>query len=61
MESMKKSDSKWYLTKVKQTIYKFGMIQDGDTVVVGLSGGKTAPFCCTPWSSFAGRPRLNLT
>lgn len=40
MESVKKSDGKWYLTKVKQTIYKFGMIQDGDTVVVGLSGGK---------------------
>src|SRR5690554_6429104 len=37
---MRRSDSKWFLTTVKQTIYRFRMIENGDTVVVGFSGGK---------------------
>lgn len=37
---LRKSDSKWFLTRVKQTIYHNGMIEAGDTVVAGFSGGK---------------------
>ncbi len=34
------SDGKWFLTKVKQTIYRYGMIAEGDSVAVAFSGGK---------------------
>ena len=37
---MRRTDSKWFLTKVKRTIYDFKMIEKGDRVAVGLSGGK---------------------
>ena len=37
---MRSSDGKWYLTRVKRTIYKYKMIADGDRVAVGISGGK---------------------
>ena len=35
-----KSDSKWYLTKVKQTIYRYKMIEEGDRVALAVSGGE---------------------
>ena len=34
------SDGKWFLTRVKQTIYRYRMIEDGDSVAVAVSGGK---------------------
>ncbi len=37
---MRRSDSKWFLTRVKRTIYDFKMIDPGDRVAIGLSGGK---------------------
>lgn len=37
---MKKSDNKWFLTKVKQAISKYKMINNGDRVAVGSSGGR---------------------
>ncbi|MDS1030847.1 ATP-binding protein [Bacillota bacterium LX-D] len=37
---MKKSDSKWFLTKVKRALKDFQMIDPGDRIAVGLSGGK---------------------
>ncbi|HED23706.1 MAG TPA: tRNA 2-thiocytidine biosynthesis protein TtcA [Firmicutes bacterium] len=37
---MRRSDRKWFLTRVKRTIYGFKMIENGDRVAVGLSGGK---------------------
>lgn len=37
---VKKSDSKLFLTPVKKTILQYGMIEEGDRVAVGLSGGK---------------------
>ncbi len=37
---MRRSDSKWFLTRVKRTIYRYQMIEEGDRVAVGLSGGK---------------------
>ena len=35
-----KSDSKWFLTGVKQTIYRYRMIEEGDSVAVAVSGGE---------------------
>ncbi len=37
---MRRSDRRWFLTRVKQTIFRFRLIEEGDRVVVGLSGGK---------------------
>jgi len=37
---LRRSDSKWFLTRVKRTIYDFKMIEQGDRVAIGLSGGK---------------------
>ncbi|NLC76679.1 MAG: tRNA 2-thiocytidine(32) synthetase TtcA [Clostridia bacterium] len=37
---MKKAYNKWFLTKVKRAIRDYGMIQEGDRVAVGVSGGK---------------------
>lgn len=37
---MKRSDGKWFLTMVKQTIYRYRMIEAGDSVAVAVSGGK---------------------
>ncbi len=37
---MRRSDRKWFLTRVKRTIYGFKMIAEGDRVAVGISGGK---------------------
>jgi tRNA 2-thiocytidine biosynthesis protein TtcA len=37
---LRRSDGKWFLTRVKRTIYKHKMIADGDMVAVGISGGK---------------------
>ncbi len=40
LKTLRKSDGKWFLTRFKQTIYRYQMIFRGDTVVVGLSGGR---------------------
>jgi tRNA 2-thiocytidine biosynthesis protein TtcA len=37
---LRRSDGKWYLTRVKRAIYNFKMIAAGDRVAVGVSGGK---------------------
>jgi tRNA 2-thiocytidine biosynthesis protein TtcA len=37
---LRRSDGKWFLTRVKRTIYNFKMISDGDRVAIGVSGGK---------------------
>lgn len=37
---MRRSDGKWFLTRFKQTIYRYRMISRGDSVAVGLSGGQ---------------------
>lgn len=37
---MNKNFGKWFLSKVKKAIKDFDMIQDGDRVAVGVSGGK---------------------
>ena len=37
---MRSSDGKWFLTRVKRTIYDYQMITEGDRVAVGISGGK---------------------
>lgn len=37
---MKKSYNKWFLSKVRQAISKYNMIQYGDKIAIGLSGGK---------------------
>ncbi len=35
-----KNYSKWFLTKVKHAVTDFKMLEDGDQVAVGISGGK---------------------
>lgn len=37
---VRRSDRRWFLTRVKQTIFRFNLIEAGDRVAVGLSGGK---------------------
>ena len=37
---MVKNYRKWFLAQIKKAIYRYGMIQDGDRVVVAFSGGK---------------------
>lgn len=37
---MKKAYGKWFLTKVKRAIRDYDMIQEGDHIAVGVSGGK---------------------
>lgn len=37
---MKKAYGKWFLTKVKRAIRDYDMIQAGDRIAVGVSGGK---------------------
>ncbi len=37
---MQKNDHKWFLSKVKQAIKQYNMIESGDRVAVALSGGK---------------------
>ena len=32
--------SKWFLSTVKKTIIKYGMIREGDNIALGVSGGK---------------------
>jgi tRNA 2-thiocytidine biosynthesis protein TtcA len=34
------SYSKWFLSAVKRTIIKYGMIREGDKIALGVSGGK---------------------
>ena len=38
--SKHKNYSKWFLTKVKHAVIDFGMLEKGDKVAVGVSGGK---------------------
>lgn len=37
---IKRTYGKWFLTKVKRTIYRYSMITAGDKIAVGVSGGK---------------------
>ncbi len=37
---MRRSDGKWFFTRTKRTIYRYKLIEEGDTVAVGISGGK---------------------
>jgi len=37
---LRRSDGKWFLTRVKRTIYRYKLIGEGDNVAVGISGGK---------------------
>lgn len=37
---MNRRDRKWFLTTVKNTIIKYAMLQEGDRVAIGVSGGK---------------------
>lgn len=37
---MNKNCRKWFLARMKRAIYDFGMIENGDRVVVAFSGGK---------------------
>ena len=37
---MVKNYQKWFLARVKKAIYRYGMLEDGDRVVVAFSGGK---------------------
>ena len=37
---MARSDGKWFLTRVKQTIYRYRMIEAGDSIAVAVSGGE---------------------
>lgn len=37
---LRRSDGKWFFTRVKRTIYGYKMIGPGDKVAVGISGGK---------------------
>ncbi|MEW6623409.1 MAG: ATP-binding protein [Bacillota bacterium] len=37
---IKRTDRKWFLTPVKKTIFQYHMIDHGDKIAVGLSGGK---------------------
>ncbi len=37
---MQKNDHKWFLSKVKQAIRQYNMIEPGDRIAVALSGGK---------------------
>ncbi len=37
---MNRHDRKWFLTTVKKTIIKYAMLQEGDRVALGVSGGK---------------------
>lgn len=39
-ERLAGNDGKWFLTRVKKTIYHYRMIEAGDTVAVAVSGGK---------------------
>ena len=34
------NEGKWYLTKVKKACKQYGMIDEGDCIAVGISGGK---------------------
>ncbi|TYP56187.1 tRNA lysidine(34) synthetase [Thermosediminibacter litoriperuensis] len=37
---MNRNFGKWFLTKVKKAIIDYGMIENGDKIAVGVSGGK---------------------
>lgn len=41
---MQRSDGKWFLSRVKQAIRRYQLLQPGDRVAVGLSGGKDSIF-----------------
>lgn len=37
--------------RVRAAVQKYDMIQEGDCIAVGVSGGKDSLFCCAPWRS----------
>ncbi len=39
-EKLSRNDRKWFLTTVKKTIIKYAMLQEGDRVALGVSGGR---------------------
>jgi len=41
---VQRSDGKWFLSRVKQAIRRYQLLQPGDRVAVGLSGGKDSIF-----------------
>ncbi len=40
INALRRSDGKWFFTRVKRTIYHYKMIGENDKVAVGISGGK---------------------
>lgn len=58
---MRKSDAKWFLTRVKQTIYRYRLIEEGDHLVVGLSGGKDSAALLYILDQFRRRSPVNFT
>ncbi|HHV57722.1 MAG TPA: tRNA 2-thiocytidine biosynthesis protein TtcA [Firmicutes bacterium] len=41
---VRKSDNKWFLSKIKQAVRRYRLLEPGDRVAVGLSGGKDSVF-----------------
>ncbi|HHY91980.1 MAG TPA: tRNA 2-thiocytidine biosynthesis protein TtcA [Firmicutes bacterium] len=41
---MLKSDNKWFLSKIKAVIRRYRLLEPGDRVAIGLSGGKDSMF-----------------